>query len=594
MKRLRKPLSNILPASGLVFCIACASVRTESAQTSEPVNAPGVAAARRLLESGDFEQAQADFTKLSAEWPRDGEAWLGFADASLRLFEQCVANPRRGNALLYLQDAQRGYERAGNADPLLVPAWAGLARTLREQALGVDAARAAQRARDAINKSTPVETKFDVELELGLCRALEYKQSVANGEPPIQQAELYQRAVEALQSAHAIAPGRTEPWVQLAFFEYSRNATAEAMRVLVNAIKERPEEYAYHEYLASIADSAGLIPKLVEWYDGELADTVTKSPTARWYLGSVKLREAAIYRNNKDYNASMKCYAIARDAFMKSRDANPEFGATARREEAATMAGEARVHYEKGKIAEAAGRLTEAFSHDPGVIGHSCIPITGGAVISPKVLSQQIGGRCFDAGEFEQGSVWFERWLEFSPDDVDWLNNAGLMRRDLGEKLSREGQQEKARECFEASYRHYQRVSELSPDEPRLINDTALILLYHLHRDLDKAEAMFRRSIELGEDKLSDLGGSRPEPDEQDPDSKKAVSDWDYYSEATGDACQNLALLLWERQGESKDIRKYAMRALELDPRGSRGWLRDEIQKLPESGPAPKLDRPIR
>ena len=120
------------------------------------------------------------------------------------------------------------------------------------------------------------------------------------------------------------------------------------------------------------------------------------------------------------------------------------------------------------------------------------------------------------------------------------------MRRDLGEEQVRTGNKEKAKACFEASYQYYKRVADLRPDEPRLVNDAALLLLYHLHRDLDLAEEMFRRSIRLGEDKLEELG-ERPDAAD-DPSAQGGADRWDYYAEATGDAYQNLALLLWEEQ----------------------------------------------
>ncbi len=52
---------------------------------------------------------------------------------------------------------------------------------------------------------------------------------------------------------------------------------------------------------------------------------------------------------------------------------------------------------------------------------------------------------------------------------------------------------------YEDALAAYERCLALEPDNARYINDTALILLYHLHRDLDRAETMFRHAIELGQ-----------------------------------------------------------------------------------------------
>jgi tetratricopeptide (TPR) repeat protein len=56
---------------------------------------------------------------------------------------------------------------------------------------------------------------------------------------------------------------------------------------------------------------------------------------------------------------------------------------------------------------------------------------------------------------------------------------------------------EQAQEVLAAGADH-ERCIELAPDNARYVNDTGLILLYHLERDLDRAEELFRRAIALG------------------------------------------------------------------------------------------------
>lgn len=69
-------------------------------------------------------------------------------------------------------------------------------------------------------------------------------------------------------------------------------------------------------------------------------------------------------------------------------------------------------------------------------------------------------------------------------DDAEWWNNHAFFCRETG--------------LYEEAYAAYSRCIELAPENARWVNDTGLILLYHLHRDLDHAEALFRRSWELG------------------------------------------------------------------------------------------------
>jgi len=44
---------------------------------------------------------------------------------------------------------------------------------------------------------------------------------------------------------------------------------------------------------------------------------------------------------------------------------------------------------------------------------------------------------------------------------------------------------------------------DLDPENPRLLNDCALILQYHLKRDLDDAVSMYEEAIQIAKDKLA-------------------------------------------------------------------------------------------
>jgi len=48
---------------------------------------------------------------------------------------------------------------------------------------------------------------------------------------------------------------------------------------------------------------------------------------------------------------------------------------------------------------------------------------------------------------------------------------------------------------YEESYKAYEKALELNPTNPSYLNDAALILHYHLHRDLDKAAEMYSLAI---------------------------------------------------------------------------------------------------
>ncbi|HKE00273.1 MAG TPA: hypothetical protein VKE69_04630 [Planctomycetota bacterium] len=546
---------------------------------------PSLREAHDALMNGRFEEAQDLYARATARSNDSAEAWLGFGESSWRLFEAAVADPSKGNAGYFLADAARGYQRACDLDPDSIGAQLGASRIAREKSDGESAARHAQTARDRVGKDSPPEERFDVLLELGRGRALQFQAAARANAVPTLQADYYQRAKDSFYSAAKVLPDRPEPIVEFARFEAARGDVTAASDVLASAIREHPEQGAYHETMRNVLVPAGGVMRLNELYSG-LERDLERSATTAWFAGYARILQAEDLRRKGDGAAAAASYDAAMALFRKSRDLNATYKKESQYWEAFATAGQARLLFEDRKIAEAVVLLTNALTLDLAILDQA-----DGLGITAKRTTLEIGGEYFQAGELAQGAQIFERWLELRPDDVDWLNNAGLFRRDLGEGLARESKTDEATKCFEASYRHYRKVADLQPDEPRIVNDCALILLYHLNRDLDSADEMFRRAIRLGESRLEELGGARPAVSEEEPDSAALARQWDYFAEATGDAYQNLGLLLEVRGGDAAQIRKLWERSLELDPRGTRARMRGWIDALPASGPASKPTR---
>ncbi len=64
---------------------------------------------------------------------------------------------------------------------------------------------------------------------------------------------------------------------------------------------------------------------------------------------------------------------------------------------------------------------------------------------------------------------------------------------------------------YEEAWRAYNKALALSPKDPQILNDAALILQYHLHRDLSKARKMYRDAIAFGKKILSSKTSSPEE-----------------------------------------------------------------------------------
>jgi cytochrome c-type biogenesis protein CcmH/NrfG len=104
-----------------------------------------------------------------------------------------------------------------------------------------------------------------------------------------------------------------------------------------------------------------------------------------------------------------------------------------------------------------------------------------------------------------EAAILSETQAEVAPTNADYWNNAGLFYREAGAGLRKSEKPEdrtQAMSWFEKSYAAYTKALEISPDNPSLLNDTAVMLHYYLDRDLDKAKAMYMKAAERAEAEL--------------------------------------------------------------------------------------------
>lgn len=118
---------------------------------------------------------------------------------------------------------------------------------------------------------------------------------------------------------------------------------------------------------------------------------------------------------------------------------------------------------------------------------------------------------------------------------------------------------------MERSWAAYEPAAALLPEDVRVVNDTALILVYYLHRDLERAEAMLRRCIEMGGPQLEAKRAALAS--EASPEKAAALeSEIGQLTEAWGDAYQNLGVLLWVHRSDATGALPVLERCLEVEP----------------------------
>lgn len=209
-----------------------------------------------------------------------------------------------------------------------------------------------------------------------------------------------------------------------------------------------------------------------------------------------------------------------------------------------------------------------------------------------------VGAAYQRANRLEDAAALYSRLAEYEPANADFANNAGLFHRDLGvtlehgaEDLERAARGElsdrarlaevlasagiardaaltpaiarqlaevaaerrrRALEHFEQSFSAYEKATALAPNDVRVLNDVALILVYYLKRDWERARSWLLRAVELGEAQLADPALTKEQRFELE--------------NAFGDAHENLGVLALEHDGDPAAARKWFQRAVEIGP----------------------------
>ncbi len=234
----------------------------------------------------------------------------------------------------------------------------------------------------------------------------------------------------------------------------------------------------------------------------------------------------------------------------------------------------------------------------------------------PGEFQSGIQGLFFVADAFAQkdnlaaGEV-FETLHGLQPDAYLWANNAGFFLRDAAVELERTGRGlclaargelknadalaelreragirdvapgsseeraafqraanerfERARDVMERSSRAYLPAAELVPEDVRVVNDTALVLVYYLHRDLEQAEAMLLRCVAMGGPQLEAKKAALAT--EASPErASELESEIEQLTEAWGDAHQNLGVLEWVHRNNAAAARPWFEKSIEIWP----------------------------
>lgn len=370
-------------------------------------------------------------------------------------------------------------------------------------------------------------------------------------------------SLEWLEEQGALEAPQIQLWTSL---EQWAGLPERAIEILARAMQREPDNEALIQQLVETASSSNENGAAVEALAGR------EDATGLWYRGRARFHLAQRQWIGGDNGAAIDTLTAAIADFEASKAENPDYAAAADQWTAFCLGSQGVIQIASGQTARAAKSLLRAAELSPAQV---TAELDDTNTIKRSILV--LGNKFYTDGDLGRAELLFRKAAAAVPQDSDFANNHGLMARDYGQTLERNGDTAKAAQMYEAAYESYKRASELEPDSIRLVNDCALMLIYHLDRDLDSARDMLQASIASGEARLKD-----------DPPSNPAeLRD---LQEAVGDCYQNLGVYL-ERHGDDTAAAKAAfeksMTFYPFDQRASAAHLLRLAEKGHEGGEGP-------
>lgn len=361
--------------------------------------------------------------------------------------------------------------------------------------------------------------------------------------------DLASRIYEVIDPALGFEDTRNRAYQLYAWTSQWVGDPAEGFGVLSDAVRETPENLGLQQTFFNFLLSTRKVGDGLEFYRKwarELARD-SASPKAQaivqFYLGSAEAALGDALRREGDLRGAGAAFERAERAFLEAAKL-PAFAKNSRLRAALTHVSRADLAIQDGKLEEGQKELAKAYDLapevaqvDPNGIDH----YFDGARKTYRGLLFRIGSR-FVGGGLEKALNYWRFVTKKHPTWGPAWNNLGLSARDLGVRYARSGQGEKAKSLWEESYAAYKKAVQYSGDDPRIVNDCGLMLVYHLKRDYPEARRLLHKAIEIGQAQLDEL----PEPDSSDashPGDPNLSERRRRIEEAVGDAWQNLGVL---------------------------------------------------
>ena len=353
------------------------------------------------------------------------------------------------------------------------------------------------------------------------------------------------------------------------------NRPLDAIAVLELSIKNNPRNAAHHQRLQSLYRRYNRLDELVSVYKKLSETSKTAKDYYDYYLGLAWQMKADAARKRGDNEKALESYGEAQAAFAGSARHNPAFKSNCDLARAICEVSKAAMSLEDGEEDRAWEELTSAWN-----MSHRIAEIDPRGYDryfdsfkkSYRALCYQLGQRYMESRLPEAVRFWRDLTSRHSTWGDAW-NNLGFALRDHGSLLAKNGDPKAAMAEWEESFKAYQQAMRYQPEDERIVNDTGLMLVYHLKRNYDEAEQLFKKAIELGDAKLADMDDDAPDIKANVRTARRDIE------EAVGDAWQNLGVL-YKRLGKDAESRKAYEQAVRYWSPSLRMQIRAMLRKM--------------
>ncbi len=551
----------------ILWCAAAVAACAQAARPSDEATLR-LAEAQRTLAT-DPERSLRITDELLAATPDWRQARLCAAEGSLRLARSDTSTRKD----LLLSDAVRNYQLGiEGEEPAANPsAWLQLAECHFELGEFEAAAEIGVQAANGFVAAKPANETLAAEAQLLVGKSY-YRQFTAarqheldNKEPDHrgvvvpekETSRLATAAITAFAAARQQRPGEATTQMALVYqwLGQSQAVIAEYER----GIRTAPGEAAIHDAYIAWMNNLGQRDAMVGAY-GRFVKESPSVPVLRWHQGRALYGRADQLRAEGNFQGAIEGYEKARATFADYGAQMPRHKDSVGQWLALCELSIARTSVEIGDLAgarehlfaaDAASPLTSADQDGRPQLVDSFGQHYAGVAFAIHRATAEIA-----ADPLRATLAFNEALLARHPDRWGWVyNNAALAARDLGVQVAKDGKEQEATQLWERSYALYQKAVALSPDDARIVNDCGLMLIYHLHRDYDRARALFEQAIAVGQKQLDALPA--------DTDAKER----ELLEESVGDAWQNIAVLLREHQHRPfADYREFCEQAVKYYP----------------------------